>query len=179
MPGTIKVQHIKSHQDSDTSTTETLPLPARLNIGRCRNPQAYTACSTFHQAPIVPSTPVKWVINVVHITSNQLSSASMVYYTPIMSTYFNEKYHWSEDTILSIDWLASDKEYKQLSTGHWIASFKLQNGIRPMQYVLHQHIPAQYPACPRCHLSPETHDHVLCCPQAQTSRPPNSNSGAQ
>ena len=93
----------------------------------------------------------------------------MAYYTPIMSTYFNEKYHWSEDIFLSIDWLASDKEYKQLSTGHWIASFKLQNGIGPIQYVLHQHKSAQYPACPRCHLSPETNDHVLCCPQAQTS----------
>jgi hypothetical protein len=80
----------------------------------------------------------------------------MAYYTPIMSTYFNEKYHWSEGTSLSIDWLASDKEYKQLSTGHWIASFKLQKGIRPMHYVLHQHIPAQYPACPRYFHSPET-----------------------
>ena len=32
IPGTIEVQHIKRHQDSDTSTAETLPLPARLNI---------------------------------------------------------------------------------------------------------------------------------------------------
>ena len=32
IPGTIKVQHIKSHQDSDTNTPKTLPLPARLNI---------------------------------------------------------------------------------------------------------------------------------------------------
>jgi hypothetical protein len=60
---------------------------------------------------------VKLVINVVHITSNQLSSASMAYYTPIMSTYFNEKYHWSKNTFPSIDWLASEKGYKQLSTG--------------------------------------------------------------
>ena len=93
----------------------------------------------------------------------------MAYYTPIMSTYFNEKYHWSEGIFLSIDWLVSDKEYKQLSTGHWIASFKLQNGIRTMLYVHHQSKSAQYPACPRFPLSPETHDHVLCCPQAQTS----------
>jgi hypothetical protein len=105
------------------------PLTSKTQyIGRCRNPQAYTDCHTFHQAPIVPSTPVKIVINVVHITSDQLPSASMAYYTPIMSTYFNEKYHWSEGTFLSIDWLASDKEYKQLSTGHWMASFKLQLG---------------------------------------------------
>ena len=32
IPGTIKVQHIKCHQDSDTSIPETLPFPARLNI---------------------------------------------------------------------------------------------------------------------------------------------------
>jgi hypothetical protein len=32
IPGTIKVQHIKSHQDSDTNPPKTLPLPTRLNI---------------------------------------------------------------------------------------------------------------------------------------------------
>ena len=150
IPRTIKVQHIKRHQDSDTNTTKTLPLPARLNIlADAETHKAHTICPTFHQAPFLPSTPVALVLNGFHITSNPLSSASMAYYTPIISAHLKIKHHWSEDKFLSIDWLASDKEYKQLSTGHWIASFKLQNGIRPMQYLLHQHIPAQYPACPR------------------------------
>ena len=114
------------------------PTSKAQYIGRCRNPQSHTDCPTFHQAPIVPSTPVELVINGLHITSDQLSSVSMAYYTPIMSTYFKENFHWSEDIFLSIDWLASEKEYKQPSTGHWIASFKLQNELKPMQYVLHQ-----------------------------------------
>ena len=135
-----------------------------------KNPQAFTDCPTFHQAPFVDSRPVPIVLNELHITSNQLSSASMAYYTPIMSAYFKEKYHWSKDTFLSIDRLASDKEYKWLSTGLPLASFKLQNGLWPTQYVLHQCIPAQYPACPRSCLSSERHDHVLCCPLAQTSQ---------
>ena len=63
----------------------------------------------------------------------------MAYYTPIMSAYFKEKYHWSEDTFLSIHWLAAEKEYKQLSTGHRLASFKLHNELWLMQYMLHQH----------------------------------------
>ena len=45
------------------------PTSKTQYIGRCRNPQAYTDCSTFHQAPIVSSTPVKLVINGLHITS--------------------------------------------------------------------------------------------------------------
>ena len=84
--GTLKVQRIKNHQDSDTKTRETLPLPARLNIladaGTCR---AYTDYPTFHQAPSIPSTPVKLVLNGLHITSNQLLSASMAYYTCYVS----------------------------------------------------------------------------------------------
>ena len=37
IPGVIKVQHVKSHQNYNTNTPETLPLPARLtHIGRCR-----------------------------------------------------------------------------------------------------------------------------------------------
>ena len=52
----------------------------------------------------------------------------MAYYTPIISAHLKEKHHWSEDTFLSIDWSALDKEYKRLSTGCWLAAFKLQNG---------------------------------------------------
>jgi hypothetical protein len=171
IPGTIKVQHIKSHQDRDTNPPKTLPLPARLNIlADSETHKAYTTYPIFHQAPFLPSTPVALVLNGLHITSNQRPSASMAYYTPIMSAHFKEKHHWSEDTFLSIDWPSSDKEYKRLSPGRRLEAFKLQNGLWPTQYVLHQRKPAQSPACPRCHLSPETHDHVLCCPQAQASR---------
>ena len=87
-----------------------------------------------------------------------------------MSKYFKEKHHWSEETFVSIDWLASDREYKRLPTGRRLASFKLQNGLWPTYSVLHQHQPTQSPTCPRCCLDPETHNHVLCCPQAQTTR---------
>ena len=73
IPGTIKVQHIKSHQDRDTNTPKTLPLPARLNIlADAKTHKAYTTCPIFHQAPFLPSTPVALVLNGLHITSNQL-----------------------------------------------------------------------------------------------------------
>ena len=45
IPGVIKVQHVKSHQDHNTNTPETLPLPARLNIlADAGTHQAYTDC---------------------------------------------------------------------------------------------------------------------------------------
>ena len=87
-----------------------------------------------------------------------------------MSAHFKEKHHWTEDTFLSIDWPSSDKEYKRLSAGRQLAAFTLQNGLWPTQYVLNQRKPAQSPTCPRYHLRPETQNHVLCCPQAQTSQ---------
>ena len=86
-----------------------------------------------------------------------------------MSKYFKEKYCWSEETFLSIDWLATDKEYKWLTSGYWFATFKLQYGLWPSYSILHQQKPTQSPTCPRCYLDPETHNHVLCCPQAQTT----------
>ena len=129
IPGVIKVKHVKSHQNHDTNTPEKLPLPARLNIlADAGTHQAYTDCPTFRKTPFLPSTPVALVINSNLITSNHISSASVAYYTPIMSKYFKEKHHWSEETFLSIDWLASDREYKRFPTGRRLASFKLQNG---------------------------------------------------
>ena len=59
-PRKIKVQNIKSHQNINTS------------------------CPTFHPAPFLPATSIALVLNGLHITSNQLSSASVPYYTPMM-----------------------------------------------------------------------------------------------
>ena len=106
------------------------PLPARLNIlADAEIHKAYTTCPTLHQAPFLSSTPVALVLNGLHITSNPLSSASMAYYTPIMSAHLKEKHHWSEYIFFSISWLALDKEYKWISTGCWLAAFRLQNGL--------------------------------------------------
>ena len=60
-------------------------------------------------------------------------------------------------------------EYKRLPTGYRLASFKLQNGLWPTYSVPHQHKPTQSPTCARCCLDPETHNHVLCFPKAQTT----------
>ena len=167
----IKVQHDKSHQDQDTNTPETLPLPARLNIlADAGTHQAYTDCLIFCQTPFLPSTPVALVIKGNLITSNHLSSTLLAYYTPNMSKYFQEKHRWSEETFLSIDWLVSDREYKWLPTERQLALFKLQNGLWPTYSVLHQHKQTHSPTCPRCSLYPEMHNHALCCPQAQTTR---------
>ena len=106
----IKVQDVKSHQDCDTNTPETLLLPGRLNIlADAGTHQAYTGSPIFHQAPFLPSTPLALVLNSYLITSNHLSSAYLAYNTPIMSICFKEKHCWSEETFLSIDWFASDK----------------------------------------------------------------------
>ena len=173
IPRVIKVHLVKSHQDHDINTPETLPLLARLNIlADAGTYQAYTDCPTFHQTPFLPSTPVTLVIINNLITSNHISSTSLAYYILIMSKYFKEKHHWSEEPFLSIDWLASDKEYKQLPTGRRLASFKLQNGLWPMFSIIHQHQPTHSPTCPRCCLDPETHNYVLCCLQAQTTQAP-------
>ena len=59
IPGTMEVQHIKRHLDSDANTPKTLPLPARLNIledaGTHKHIQT-TPLSTKH--PLYP--PHQW-----------------------------------------------------------------------------------------------------------------------
>ena len=100
----------------------------------------------------------------------------MAYYTPIMSTYFNEKYHWSEDTFLSIDWLALDKEYKQLSTGHWIASFKLQMGLGQCSMCF---ISANQPSILPVQRVILFQNHMIMFCVAPKLKPPDSNSGTQ
>ena len=170
IPGVIKVQHVKSHQDNNTNTPWIPPLPARLNIlADAGTHQAYTGCLNFCQTPFLPSTPVALVINCCLIRSYHLSSALLAYYTPIMSKYFKEKHCWSGKTFHSIDWQASNKEYKQLPTGRQLASFKLQNGLWPTYSVLHQRKPTRSPTFPRCCLCHETHKLVICFSQAQTT----------
>ena len=170
IPRVIKIQRDKNDQDHDTNTPKTLPLPARLNkLADAGTHQAYTNCPIFFQTPFLPSTPLALVFKTSLISSNHLSSALVAYYTPIMSKYYKEKHNWSEETFLSIDWLASDREYKRLPTGRRLASFKLQNRLWPTYSILHQCQPTQSPTCPRWCLDSETHNHVLCCPQAQTT----------
>ena len=82
----IRVKYAKSYQDYDTNTPKTLSLPARLKIlANAGTQQAYTECPIFCQVFILPSTPVTLVLNSYLIVSNHLSSASLAYYTPVMS----------------------------------------------------------------------------------------------
>ena len=53
IPRVIKVQHVKSHQDHNSNTPVTFPLPARLNIlTDAGTHQAYTDCPIFCQTPL-------------------------------------------------------------------------------------------------------------------------------
>ena len=55
----IKVQHVKGHQDFETTEPETLNLPVRLNtLADAGTHQVYTSCPIFHQAPFLLSTPM-------------------------------------------------------------------------------------------------------------------------
>ena len=73
IPGTIKVQHIKSHQDRDTSTPETLPLPARLNI--LADAGTYKHIQTAPLSTKHPSyTPHQWHMSSMVSTLHQINS---------------------------------------------------------------------------------------------------------
>ena len=62
IPGVIKVQHVKSHQDYDTNTLGTPPLQARLNIlADAGTHQAYIGSPIFCQALFYPSHQWSWL----------------------------------------------------------------------------------------------------------------------
>ena len=93
--------------------------------------------------------------------------ASLAYHRPIVTDYFQHKFGWDNITFSNIDWDLSEKEYCCLFPGRRLASFKLQNGLWPTNKTLHQCKQAPSPLCSWCTLHPETHNHVLCCEQAQ------------
>ena len=87
-----------------------------------------------------------------------------------MADYFHHKFGWDNITFSNIDWGTSEKEYSCFSPGHCLASFKLQNGLWPTNKTLDQCKLAPFPLCSWHNLHPETHNHVLCCEQAQPIR---------
>ena len=110
------------------------------------------------------------VLNRSRVTSKMTTHASLAYYWPIMADYFQHKFGWDNKTFSNIDWDSSEKEYCCLSPGCCLASFKLQNSLWPTNKTLHQHKQAPSPLCFQCNLHLETHNHVLCCEQAQSIR---------
>ena len=171
LPAIITVLHVRGHQDNTTSDLTSLPLSAHLNIvADSGTHQAYKTCPHFQQTPSLPSSQAALVLNGSRVTSKMTTHASLAYYWPIMADYFHHKSGWDNITFSNIDWDSSEKEYCRLSPGRRLASFKLQNGLWPTNKTLHQRKQAPSPLCSRCNLHPETHNHVLCCEQAQPIR---------
>ena len=108
----------------------------------------------------------QWVQSHIQMTT----LASLAYYKPIIQDSFLTKSGWDTPIFANIDWDSSEREYQWLSPGWRLASFKLQNGLWPTYKILHQskHIPS--PLCSCCNYYPGTHNHVLCCEQAQPIR---------
>ena len=87
-----------------------------------------------------------------------------------MTVSFCHKFGWDSITYYNIDLDSTDKEYYHLFTGCCLESYKLQNGLWPTNKTLHQRKQAPFPLCSWCNLHPETHNHGLCCEQAQPIR---------
>ena len=90
------------------------------HVSQCRYSPSIHWLPYLLSSTLLPYTPVVIVLNSCLVTSNHLSSASMAYYTYHVSL-FQEKHCWSEEIFHSIDWLASDKEFKQDSTWRQVA----------------------------------------------------------
>ena len=116
LPATITVLHVKSHQDKITLDSNTLPLPAQLNImADVGTHQVYKDCPHFQQTPLLSSTQAALVLNGSRVTSRMSTQATQAYYNPIMQEYFPKKFGWDTATFHNIDWDASEKEYHRLS----------------------------------------------------------------
>jgi hypothetical protein len=118
--GTLRYNTSKAIKKS----TKTLLRPLLYQQGsRCWQIQEIkkdTKTAHFPLAPFLPTTLVALVLNGLHITSNQINSHLSLWPITHLSyrPTWKKKHNWSEDTFFSINWLASNKEYKQLSTEH-------------------------------------------------------------
>ena len=171
LPAIITVLHVWGHQDKTKADFTSLPLSAHLNIvADDGTHQVYKTHPHSQQTSPLPSTQATLVLKRSRVTSKMTIHASLAYYRAIMADYFQHKFGRDNKTFSNIDWDSSEKEYYRLSPGRRLASFKLQNGLWPINKTLHQRKQAPSPLCSWCNLDPETHNHVLYCEQAQPTR---------
>ena len=167
LPATITVLNVQSHQDKAISNPKSPSLPAHLNmIAESRIYHAYKDSPHFHQPPLLPPLKQSWYPMgakshprwlhwpLWHTTSQLCRTTSSINLIGMPS-------HLA--TLTEILQRESTNISPQVFLWHH------SNSKMPVanKQIWHQCKQIPSPLCSCCTLYPETHNHVLCCEQAQ------------
>ena len=170
LPLKIRLQWVKSHQDRKTPYRD-LDMAGRMNVDadslaesfRCRMTE--DTFRPIRQGLENPLTAVTLLIDGVRISSHYSHSIRSTIQKKKHRSYLQEKHKWSDTDWQAIDLAALKSAFLTLEPMKRISCSKrihgwLNTGAQKA------HISPEAPEshkCPRCHLAPETPEHVLRC----------------
>ncbi len=162
------IQHVKAHQDCNRPFSS-LPLSAQLNIqvNNAAN-TAYTDDSPTCHTPLLPCTLAAISLGGKRVTAELSSVINLHYYTPILESRYCTKNGWTTAIFHSIDWESSEREYKCLSYGRRLASFKIQQGLWP---TISFYISVKLPLPPYVPAVSSKLNHMTMCPDVMLHSP--------
>jgi hypothetical protein len=161
---TNETHWVKGHQDLDMEY-DLLPLPAQLNC------DADFEAGQFQQhhaqprpkAPMLPSTQAELVISGETIHSHYKSRIREAATLPNYFEYIEEKFNWSADTRMNIDWGAYKQIIRQFRTRQ-VTLVKHLHEMAPSGHISHRNNHHYPQSCPSCTCDDETNNHILRCP---------------
>jgi exonuclease III len=156
------LHYVPSHQDKNISFPN-LSLAAQLNVEADRLATTYLLGASPH--PVVTplqNCPSYFLLNGVTITGHYKRAIRFAASGDALSTHLCNKYEWSDETFLQVDWSSHSK-----AIGHFIQNktsiIKLIHGILPTNKRLHRYQTAHPHHCPTCFEPQEDTHHLFIC----------------
>jgi hypothetical protein len=173
LPIKVKLYHVKSHQDDNTSFPELSP-PAQINVLADAHATAIHQMQP-HTTGLFPS----WLSNTKaalyhhghQVTSNIPAYVRTAAHAPDMKEYLIDRsrtatgrdHPWNTDTLDSIAWKHLGHALRSLTTGQRLQTSKFMNDLLPTRRRLQKLDNKTDGRCFACNLLWEDTNHVLCC----------------
>eukprot|EP00980_Cylindrotheca_fusiformis_P027516 scaffold20799_cov73-Cylindrotheca_fusiformis.AAC.5 len=158
--------HVRGHQDSSKVPFTSLSLLAQLNIeadGLAGSYRRNVADQPHPRVPLLSHT--RCILHLEAegtITRSYTTCLRTHAATPDLQAYMMKRFHWSGETLRSIDWMVFARCQSKLQHAHR-QLIKFGFDILPTSAVEARRNPAATPTCPLCKSHPETNDHLYQC----------------
>jgi hypothetical protein len=168
IPVTMIPVHVKGHKD-DTTDWNALTYQQQLNVECDRSAKLWLAANEGTEKSPQPTSKVfrseHWAIQqgTTKLTSNIKASLLEFYHGAATEKYLLEKYQWSQEAFISIDWPAIGVVMERLSTLSRVKHSKLIHSWLPVMTRTARYAKSTANLCPLCLAVPETQDHIFCC----------------
>jgi hypothetical protein len=158
----IKVQHVKGHQDKET-TPDKLPKAQRMNVEADKEATLAKISHTFaKEYDDIPQAKVMLYKQNKPVTSKIPQTLRQAYLSQGLREYMIHREKWTQSTPEQICWTAHQRAIKRMNPTDKTRILKFIHRCLPTNKKLHD-IDKEYSAkCPAC-TSTETNEHVTTC----------------